>query len=80
MRAKNEKGKLMKITVDQGKCQGRRNCISTAPDVFDLDEKFKAVVIDSSGDSEENILKAARFCPTQAIILEDEKSGKRIYP
>lgn len=54
--------------------------MSTAPDVFDLDEQFKAVVIDPKGDSEENILKAAKLCPTLAISLEDEKSGKRIYP
>ena len=70
----------MKILVDQGKCQGRRNCISCAPDVFDLDQSFKAVVTNPKGDSDENILKAAKFCPTQAIFLEDEKTGKRIYP
>lgn len=70
----------MKIIVDQGKCQGRRNCISSAPDVFDLDQSFKAVVTNPQGDSDENILKAAKVCPTQAIFLEDEKTGKRFYP
>jgi len=70
----------MKITVDLSKCTGRRNCISAAPSVFDLDEQFKAVVVDPKGDSDEDIIKAAKLCPTQAIILEDEKSEKKIYP
>jgi ferredoxin len=51
-----------------------------APNVFDLDEEFKAIIIDPKGDSDEEILKAARLCPTTAIILEDEKTGKRIFP
>ncbi len=70
----------MKITVERSKCRGHRNCITVAPDVFDFDEEFKAVVIDPKGDSDEKVVKAAKLCPTLAIILEDEKSGKRIYP
>ncbi len=70
----------MKITVDRSKCRGHRNCITTAPDVFDFDEEFKAVVIDPKGDSDEKIVKAAKLCPTAAIILEDENTGKRIFP
>lgn len=70
----------MKITVDRGKCQGQRNCISAAPNVFDFDEEFKAVVADPKGEGDERILNAAKICPTKAIILEDEKTGKRIFP
>ena len=70
----------MKITVDRDKCRGQRNCISVAPDVFDFDEEFKAVVTDPKGDSDERILNAAKICPTKAILLEDEKTGKRIFP
>jgi ferredoxin len=54
--------------------------MTMAPDVFDLDGEFKAVVLDPKGDSDENILKAAKLCPTAAIILEDENTGKRIFP
>ena len=70
----------MKITVDRELCRGHRNCVALAPDVFDLDEQFKAVVIDPKGDSDEEILKAARSCPTKAIILGDEKTGIKIFP
>ena len=70
----------MKITVDRSKCRGHRNCVSVAPNVFDVDEEFKAIVIDPKGDSNQDILKAAHVCPTKAIILEDEATGKRIFP
>jgi ferredoxin len=70
----------MKITVLRAKCQGHRNCAAVAPDVFDIDEEFKAVVLDPKGDSDEAVLKAAKICPTCAILLEDEKTGERIFP
>lgn len=69
----------MKITVDRAKCKGVRNCASIAPDTFDIDAEFKAVVIDPRGDPDEAIVKAAKFCPVQAILLADE-SGKKIFP
>jgi ferredoxin len=70
----------MKITVDKDKCRGHNNCMSVAPNVFEVDEKFKAFVLDPKGDSDENIVKAAKACPALAIILEDEKSGAPIFP
>ena len=56
------------------------NCVSIAPNVFDLDDTFKAIVLDPKGDSDEEILKAAKLCPKLAIALEDENSGARIFP
>ncbi|HXG52169.1 MAG TPA: ferredoxin [candidate division Zixibacteria bacterium] len=70
----------MKITVDRERCRGHNNCVSIAPNVFDLDETFKAIVIDPKGDTEDTILKAARMCPKLAILLDDEKTGARLFP
>jgi ferredoxin len=70
----------MKIIVDKDKCRGHNNCLSIAPNVFDLDDNFKAVVVDPKGDSDDDILKAAKMCPKLAIALEDENSGARIFP
>ena len=70
----------MKIIVDRDKCRGHNNCVSIAPNVFDIDESFKAVVLDPKGDSDEDIMKAAKFCPKVAIMLEDEASGERLFP
>jgi ferredoxin len=70
----------MKITVDRTKCEGYAKCIQATPKVFKLDAKMIAEVIDPKGDSDEKILLAAKICPTKAIRLEEEATGKKIYP
>ncbi len=70
----------MKITVDRSKCEGYGKCVQAAPKTFKLDDKFISVAIDPKGDSDEKILLAAKICPTKAIILEEEETGKRIFP
>jgi ferredoxin len=70
----------MKITVDRAKCEGYGKCVQAAPKVFKLDEKFISVVADPKGDSDEKILLAAKICPTKAISLEEESTGKKIFP
>jgi len=70
----------MKITIDRTKCEGYAKCIQASPKVFKLDAKMIAEVIDPKGDTDEKILLAAKICPTKAIILEEEGSGKRIFP
>lgn len=51
-----------------------------APEVFELDNEMKAIVKNPKGAGEERIIDAAKSCPVLAIILEDEKTGKQIYP
>ena len=70
----------MKITIDRTKCEGYAKCLQAAPKVFKLDTKMIAEVIDAKGDSDEKILLAARICPTKAITLEDEGTGKQLFP
>jgi ferredoxin len=70
----------MKITVDRTKCEGYAKCIQATPKVFKLDKIMIAEVIDPKGDSDEKILLAAKICPTKAISLEEEGTGKKIYP
>lgn len=70
----------MKVTVDRTKCEGHAKCLQAAPKVFKLDAKMIAEVIDARGDSDEKILFAAKICPTKAIMLEEEETGKRLFP
>ncbi|MEE8076319.1 MAG: ferredoxin [Candidatus Binatia bacterium] len=70
----------MKVTVDTRKCDGNGKCVEVAPKVFKLNERFISVVIDPKGDTDQRILLAAKVCPTKAIILEEEETGKRIFP
>ena len=70
----------MKITIDRTKCDGHAKCVQAAPKVFKLDAKMIAEVIDPKGDSDEKILLAAKICPTKAIALEEDGTGKKIFP
>lgn len=70
----------MKIAVDRTKCEGYAKCLQATPKVFKLDKTMIAEVIDPKGDSDDKILLAAKICPTKAISLEEEGTGKRIYP
>lgn len=82
----------MRVRVDRELCIGAASCLALLPEVFELDEEGKAVIKRAAGDKTSDwtdykelpveaamILEAARSCPTNAIIIEDD-SGKQIYP
>jgi ferredoxin len=70
----------MKITVDRTKCEGYARCVQASPKVFQLDKQMIAEVFDPQGDSDDKILLAARLCPTKAIVVEEEATGKTLFP
>src|ERR1051325_7872621 len=70
----------MKITVDRTKCEGYAKCVQAAPKVFKLDSKMTAEVLDPRADTDEKIILAAKICPTKAITVEEEGTGKKIFP
>lgn len=70
----------MNITIDRTKCDGYAKCVQAAPKVFKLDAKMIAEVIDPKAEADEKILLTAKICPTKAIILEEEETGKKIFP
>ena len=70
----------MKITIDRTKCEGYAKCIQASPKVFKLDTKMIAEVIDPKADTDDKIVLAAKICPTKAISLEEEGTGKKIFP
>lgn len=70
----------MKVTIDRDLCIGAAPCVAIAPEVFELDEEGKAIVIDPKGADDETIMLGAEACPTLAVILFDEESGDQIFP
>ena len=70
----------MKITVDRTKCEGYAKCVQASPKVFKLDAKMTAEVLDPRADTDEKIILAAKICPTKAITVEEEGTGKKIFP
>ncbi len=71
---------MINIEVDRELCQGYANCIVAAPDVFDLDEDGRVMVLRGQvgGDSERGRLdESVRSCPVAALRLhESEPIGR----
>ena len=59
----------LKVEIDRDVCIGSGNCVYEAPGAFDLDSESVAVVLDVARASEEQILAAARKCPSRAITV-----------
>jgi ferredoxin len=69
------------IRIDRQLCIGAASCMAVAPHAFELDDEAKAVLMDSaSQETKDAIMDAARVCPVAAIIIEEAKTGKRVYP
>jgi ferredoxin len=69
----------MTVKVDRELCIGVSNCVAIAPTVFELDDRNKVVVLDPGSVDEETLMEAARSCPQNAIIIEDDE-GNQLYP
>ena len=68
----------IEAVVDRSLCVGSGPCFVLALRAFQLDADMKAMVLDTSDESEESLLAAAQECPTQAIYLA--RHGKSLYP
>jgi ferredoxin len=66
------------VEVDRNLCIGSADCVDTAPDVFQLDEEDKAVVIDPDGAPVDDVVEAAQNCPVSAITVTGEDGD--LYP
>lgn len=59
----------LEVEIDRDVCMGSGNCLFAAPGVFALDEDGVATVVDPAGSAEDDIVVAARNCPTHAITV-----------
>lgn len=65
----------MRVTVDLSRCQGYGNCVTTAPEIFDLDDDTaQAIVIDPNPPAERHdaARQAEANCPVQAITIQED--------
>lgn len=62
---------MIKVSVDQNRCQGYGNCVSAEPDVFDLDESGLAFAREEEmPDGRLGAMRAAAVvCPVDAILV-----------
>ena len=68
----------IEVTVDRALCIGSGDCVDSAPNVFQLDEEDKAVVVDPDGASVDEVVQAAGNCPVSAIFVVGEDGD--LYP
>jgi ferredoxin len=82
----------MRVKVDRDLCISAASCTALLPEVFELDEEGKALIKAKDGSKTSDwtdysklpaeakmVLEAAKSCPTNAIIIEDD-DGKQVYP
>jgi ferredoxin len=63
----------MQVRVDVGLCEGHAQCVSAAPDVFDIgdSDEYAQVVQGSPPEHMRGEVELARnLCPTKAVIVE----------
>jgi ferredoxin len=68
----------IEIRVDRALCIGSGDCVDTAPNVFQLDEEDKAIVVDADGASVDEVVEAAGNCPVGAVFVLGEDGD--LYP
>ena len=64
---------MIKVHIDPDRCVGAGHCVRAAPDVFDQREDDGIVVLLMTEAPEhrvQNLKKAERLCPSQAIRIE----------
>ncbi|HEB3531160.1 TPA: ferredoxin [Burkholderia cenocepacia] len=62
----------LEIHVDPEKCLAYGNCVSIAPDVFDLPSGVKAVILlkrEVAAHELEEMQEAVRSCPVRALTI-----------
>ena len=59
----------LKILIDRESCDGYGNCLFVAPEIFDLDDENKVILLaeDVTAENTELIDLAINECPTRAI-------------
>jgi ferredoxin len=62
---------MMRIVVDLALCQGYAQCCFLAPDVFEFSgEEALMYVPEPDDDHRDQVIRAAKACPVQAILLD----------
>jgi ferredoxin len=69
----------MQVRINRHECCGNAQCCEIAPEVFALDSRQKAVVLDAEAAPLAVLIEAAEACPCTAITIEDD-DGNPVFP
>jgi 3-phenylpropionate/trans-cinnamate dioxygenase ferredoxin reductase subunit len=61
------------VKVNLRICEGFANCVVAAPDLFDLDDDDKVIILEEKLDGGERarVEEAIRTCPVNALTIAD---------
>lgn len=64
---------MIQVQANLRICEGFANCLVAAPDLFDLDDDDKVVILETSMDDSERarVEEAIRSCPVAALSIAD---------
>jgi ferredoxin len=65
-----------RVEIDEAACAAHGDCEHVAPEVFRVEDV--AVVIGTA--PPDRLVEAAASCPSTAIAVIDEETGRQIYP
>jgi ferredoxin len=68
----------IRVEVDRDLCIGSADCVASEPDVFELDDEGKAIVLDPDAAPTDRVVEAAQNCPVTAIFVIGSEGD--IYP
>lgn len=66
---------MVRVKVDETRCQGHARCLTFAPDVFDFDDEGYSFVPEESSRFEElpeHVRRAVANCPERAILVIED--------
>jgi len=69
----------MKVNVLKDICIGCGTCVALAEGTFEIDADNKSIVKNQAGNSDEEILNAAKACPVSAIEVHND-AGEKLWP
>lgn len=61
----------LRVEIDRDLCVGFGDCVDVAPEAFELDDEEIAVFTRPDDTSREELLRACRACPVDAITARD---------
>jgi ferredoxin len=69
----------LRVRIDRELCVGFGDCVTAAPEAFQLDAEGLAVFLDPGRVERERLLRACDACPVDAITVWDA-TGKQLVP
>ncbi len=68
------------ILIDREACVADKLCSDKAPDVFELDDEQKPIVVNPDTKWPENLIWIAKNCPVDAVTIIDAETGETVWP